>query len=208
MTFVNIILLSAAAAITWWLSGYDSRLTGENKTADLIRRGIRCGLTLFLLVVLINLPRSIDSAPLLLLIVGLFALIWAHCLAEMGAGWFHRLVDPEDKGEFDPNQSARNMDRVASLIKNGRNEEAVQLCEMLKQSGDANVLVLETLLARANIHQERPKKIEAAARCAPTAVAGKIRRSEDNFELDAGGKSLKCRRGTDVDTALRARFTA
>jgi tetratricopeptide (TPR) repeat protein len=196
MTFVNIILLSAAAAITWWLSGYDSRLTGENKTADLIRRGIRCGLTLFLLVVLINLPRSIDSAPLLLLIVGLFALIWAHCLAEMGAGWFHRLVDPEDKGEFDPNQSARNMDRVASLIKNGRNEEAVQLCEMLKQSGDANVLVLETLLARANIHQERPNKPK------PLVEAHHLRSQGKFDEAETILSSMLAKNPSNADAAL------
>jgi tetratricopeptide (TPR) repeat protein len=155
---LNIILLSVAAAIAWWLSGFDSRVTGENKKADFIHRGIRCGSTLFLLAILVNLPRSIVIMPLLLLIVGLLALIWTGCVTELCAGWFHRLVDPEDKREFDPNQSARNMDMVASLIKNGRNEEAAQLCEMLKESGDANVMVLETLLARNGIQFESAKK--------------------------------------------------
>ena len=33
---LNIILLSVATAIAWWLSGYDTKLTGENKKKDLI----------------------------------------------------------------------------------------------------------------------------------------------------------------------------
>jgi tetratricopeptide (TPR) repeat protein len=155
---LNIILLSVAAAIAWWLSGYDLRLTGENEKADLLRRGIRCGLTLFLLGVLVSLPRSIAIMPLLFLIVGLLALTWTGCVTELCAGWFHRLVDPEDKREFDPNQSARNMDMVASLLKRGQNEEAMQLCAVLKESGDANVLVLETLLARSGIRFENDRK--------------------------------------------------
>jgi len=155
---LNIILLTAAAAIAWWLSGFDSRLTGENVKADLLRRGIRCGLTLFLLAILFSLPYSIASAPPMFLIAGLMAIIWAGCLTELGARCFHRLVDPEDKREFDPHQSARNMDMVASLLKSGRHEEAAQLCATLKNSGDANILVLETLLARSGIQFENDRK--------------------------------------------------
>ena len=50
------------------------------------------------------------------------------------------------------------MDMVASLLKRGQNEEAAQLCASLKESGDANILVLETLLARSGIHFENDRK--------------------------------------------------
>jgi hypothetical protein len=196
MIILNIILLTVAAAIAWWLSGFDPRVTGENKKADFIHRGIRCGSTLFLLAILVSLPRSIAVMPLLLLVVGLLALIWTGCVTELCAGWFHRLVDPEDKREFDPNQSARNMDMVASLIKNGRNEEAVQLCEMLKESGDANVLVLETLLARNGIRFESAKKPR------PLTEAHRLR-SEGKFdEAAAVLNSMLAENPSNVDAAL------
>src|ERR1039458_8881348 len=115
MIILHIILLSVSAATAWWLSGFDSRVTGENKKADLIRRGIRCGLTILLLAILVSLPYSIASAPPMFLIAGLMAVTWAGCLTELGARCFHRLVDPEDKREFDPHQSTRNLDMVASL---------------------------------------------------------------------------------------------
>jgi tetratricopeptide (TPR) repeat protein len=193
---LDIILLSVAAAIAWWLSGFDSRLTGESGKADLMRRGIRCGSTLFLLVILFSLPYSIASAPPMLLIVALLALIWTGCITELGARFFHRLVDPEDKREFDPHQSARNMDMVASLLKGGRHEEAAQLCATLKESGDANILVLETLLARSGIqfeHDRKPKPLTEAYHL----------RSQGKFdEAAAVLNSLLAENPSNVDAAL------
>jgi tetratricopeptide (TPR) repeat protein len=193
---LNIILLSVAAAIAWWLSGYDSRLTGENEKADLMRRGIRCGLTLFLLAILFSLPYSIASAPPMFLIVALLALIWTGCVTELGARFFHRLVDPEDKREFDPHQSARNMDMVASLLKSGRHEEAAQLCATLTESGDANILVMETLLARSGIQFENDRKPK------PLTDAYRLR-SEGKFdEAAAVLNSLLAENPSNVDAAL------
>jgi hypothetical protein len=101
------------------------------------------------------------------LIAGLLALVWTGCLTELGARCIHRLFDPEDKREFDPHQSTRNLDMVASLLKSGRHEEAEQLVETLKESGDANILVMETLLARNGIEFEngqKPKPLTEAYR--------------------------------------------
>ncbi|HUZ08096.1 MAG TPA: tetratricopeptide repeat protein [Candidatus Paceibacterota bacterium] len=193
---MNIILLSAAAAIAWWLSGFDSRLTGESVKADLLRRGIRCGLALFLLAILFSLPYSIASAPPMLLIVGLLALIWTGCVTELGARGFHRLVDPEDKREFDPHQSARNMDMVASLLKSGRHEEAAQLCAALKKSGDANILVLETLLARCGIQFENDRKPK------PLTEAYRLRSEGKYDEAAAILNSLLAENPSNVDAAL------
>ena len=41
-------MLALAALASWWLSGYDAKLTGANEREDFIRRAIRCGITLFL----------------------------------------------------------------------------------------------------------------------------------------------------------------
>ncbi len=196
MPILNIILLLAAAAIAWWLSGYDARVTGENKKADLIRRGIRCGLTILLLAILVSLPYSIASAPPTFLIAGLMAIIWAGCLTELGARTFHHLVDPEDNREFDPHQSARNMDLVASLLKSGRHEEAAQLCEELKKSGDANILVLETMLARSGIQFDSGRKPR------PLVEAHRLR-SEGKFaEAEAILQTLLAENPSSVDAAL------
>jgi tetratricopeptide (TPR) repeat protein len=196
MPYLKIILLLAAAVIAWWLSGFDSRVTGENKKADLIRRGIRCGLTILLLAILVSLPYSIASAPPMFLIAGLMAITWAGCLTELGARCIHRLFDPEDKREFDPHQSARNLDMVASLLKSGRHEEAAQLCERLKRSGDANILVLETMLARSGIQFDNGRKPK------PLVEAHRLR-SEGKFtEAETVLKSLLAENPSNVDAAL------
>jgi tetratricopeptide (TPR) repeat protein len=196
MILLHITLLALAGLTLWRLSGFDPKLTDENKGADLIRRGIRCGVTLLLLAILVSLPRSIASSPALFLTAGLLALFWTGCLTELGAHWFHRLVDPEDKREFDPNQSARNLDRVASLLKDGRHEEAARLCETLKKSGDANVVVLETMLSRAGIPQ-------ASFKIPRPLVEAHRLRSEGKFDAaETILQSLLAENPSNVDAAL------
>jgi tetratricopeptide (TPR) repeat protein len=193
---LNIILLSAAAAIAWWLSGFDTRLTGENNRKDLIRRAVRCGATLVLTGMFCFLPFSMTAIPILLFIIAMLALTWAGCVGELFAGGVHRLIDPDDRRAFDPNQSARNMDMVAHLLKNGRNEEAVQLCAALKKSGDASVLVLETLLARSGIRLEDDRKPK------PLAEAHLLRSLGKFGEAEAILNSLLAQNPSDVDAAL------
>ena len=196
MIFLHVTLWVSAGLMMWWLSGFDSRVTGENKRADLIRRGIRSGLTILLLAILVSLPYSIASEPPMLLIAGLMAVIWTGCLTELGARCFHRFVDPEDKREFDPHESSRNLDAVASLLKSGRHEEAAQLCEALKKSGDANILVLETLLARSGI------QFETGRRQKPLAEAYRLRAEGKFDEAETILKSLLAEKPSDVDAAL------
>ena len=136
----HFVVLVFAGLACWWLSGYDAKVTGGNPRQDLIRRAARCGITLFLVGMLLGLPGALQVMPMLLLIGGMLALTWAGCLAELFARWFHHLVDPADRREFDPNQGLRDLDMIASLVKNGRREEAIQLCQMLKESGDVSVL--------------------------------------------------------------------
>ncbi len=189
---LDIILLSAAAAIAWWLSGFDSRLTGENKKADMFRRILRCVASFVLAVIFFSEPSILG----LLVFPVSIALLWCGCLAEFFSRGFHRLIDSDDRREFDTHQSARNMDMVASLLKYGRHEEAAQLCAALKKSGDANILVLETLLARSGIQFENDRKPK------PLTEAYRLR-SEGKFdEAAALLNSLMAENPSNVDAAL------
>ena len=199
MLFVNIILFVLASLALWWLSGFDPKATGENRKADLIRRTARCLGTVILLWIFFGSDAvrvGYAFIPLILIIPPSLGLLWCGCLAELFARGFHRLVDHADNREYDPNQSARDLDRVASLLKSGRHEEAARLCEALKKSGDANVLVLETMLARTGIRQEGFKQSK------PLAEAHRLR-SEGKFtEAEVILQTLLAENPSNVDAAL------
>ena len=199
MILWNIILAAFTGLMLWWLSGFDPRVTGESRKADLIRRAARCAATVILLLIFFG-PNAVRVGyafiPLILIVPPLLGVLWAGCLAELFARGFHRLVDHPDNREFDPGQGARDLDKVASLLKSGRHEEAAQLCETLKQSGDANILALETMLARAGIPQEGFKQSK------PLAEAHRLR-SEGKFdEAETVLKSLLGENPSNVDAAL------
>jgi tetratricopeptide (TPR) repeat protein len=199
MLLVNIILAALAGLALWWLSGFDPKVTGENRKADSIRRAARCAATVILLCFFFG-PNAVRVGyafiPLLLIVPPLLGVLWAGCLAELFARGFHRLMDHADNREYDPHQSARDLDQVASLLKSGRHEEAAQLCEALKKSGGANILVLETMLARAGIRQDGFKQPK------PLAEAHRLR-SEGKFdEAETVLKSLLAENPSNVDAAL------
>jgi len=140
---MNLFLVGAMACIaafSWWLSGYDSMVTGEDKASDLRRRAIRCGATLLLVA-------AGSTNPLLLLAaIVLIAVIWTGCLSELSARGFHRLVDPEDTRTFDANQTTRDLDTLAALVQRGRNDEAIELCKKLRESPETSTLAIETVM--------------------------------------------------------------
>ena len=197
MILVNIILVVLAGLTLWWLSGFDAKVTGENRKADLRRRVARCAATVILTGIFFGIrPYTYAFIPLILIVPPSLGLLWCGCLAALFARGFHRLIDHPDNREYDPNQGARDLDLVASLLKNGRHEEAVQLCEELKKSGDANILVLETMLARAGIQQEGFKRPR------PLVEAHQLR-SEGKFtEAEAILQSLLVENPSNVDAAL------
>jgi len=199
MILLNIMLLALAATAIWWLSGFDSKVTGENKKADLRRRVARCAATVLLVGILFE-PNAVRAGyafiPLLIIVPPALGLLWCGCLGELFARGFHRLIDHPDNREFDPSQSARDLDMVASLLKNGRHEEAAQLCEALKKSGDANILVLETMLARSGIHFESGRKPR------PLTEAYRLRAEGKLGEAETILKSLLAENPSNVDAAL------
>jgi len=148
---LNLILLFAAiSALTWWLSGYDSQVTGENCAVDIKRRTLRCGITLLLMGLGVGAVCGggrFGGFVFIALVVPL-ALTWSGCLSELCAGLFHRLIDSHDSREFDPKALDRELDRLAELSQQHRFGEAIQLCTKLKESAAGSGLGLDTTLFR------------------------------------------------------------
>lgn len=140
MNLVFIGVVAGTAALSWWLSGYDARVTGEDKGADLRRRALRCGVTLLLAVVSFASPWIFLAATLLI------AVTWAGCLSELFAGGFHRLLEAQDTRPMDPKQSERDLNQLAMLVQSGLNEAAIELCKKLRESGEASALAIEAVL--------------------------------------------------------------
>jgi tetratricopeptide (TPR) repeat protein len=200
--FANIALLAFTAFVSWWLSGYDTKVTGENEREDFIRRAVRCGITLFLVELaflgLWRYWRYDDRAGgMLYLMTSLpLAIIWCGCISELFVSGFQWLIDPEDHREFDPHKSRRDLDTIASLIKNGRKEEAIQLCQMLKESGDVSILALETLLEHLGVRQDNIKTPK------PLIEAYRLRSEGRLNEAEAILNSLLMQNPSNVDAAL------
>jgi tetratricopeptide (TPR) repeat protein len=192
----HLVVLAFVGLAFWWLSGYDAKVTGGNKRQDLIRRAARCGITLLLVGILLRLPGAMQALPILLAIGGMLALVWAGCIAELFARWFHHLVDPADEQEFDPNQGLRDLETIASLIKNGRREEAVQLSRKLRESGDISVLVLETRLEHLGI------KLESVPKPRPLTDAYHLRMQGRFQEAESILKPLLAEDPRNVDAAM------
>ncbi|HLX95866.1 MAG TPA: tetratricopeptide repeat protein [Verrucomicrobiae bacterium] len=198
----NIAVLTLAAVGSWWLSGYDAKLTGANEREDFIRRAIRCGITLFLVELAFwNLWRywrynDQGSGIAYLFIMLPLVALWCGCLSELVAHGFHWLIDPEDHREFDPHSSRPDLDAIAGLIHDGRKEEAIQLCQKLKESGDVNILTLETMLERLGVKPDNVKKPR------PLTEADHLRSQGKWNEAEALLNSLLVEDPSNVDAAL------
>jgi len=186
----NILVLALTAAGAWWLSGFDSRLTREYGWEDLIRRCVRCGITLGLVeMAFYGLWRywRYDDRPSGFLYVATvlpLALFWTGCISEALSHVFHWLIDPQDKRKYDPKKGLRELDAIGDLIRSGRKEEAIALCQALKQTTDFNLPALEMTLEYLGVPQERvgiPK---------PLLEAHRLRLEEKYHEAEAILQSL------------------
>jgi len=139
MNLVFIPVFAGTTALSWWLSGYDTMVTGEDRAADFRRRAMRCGATLLLIA------AGLASPWILISVTVLIAVIWASCVSELFARGFQRLVDPQDTRQFDPRQTAQDLDKLAMLVQNERNDEAIEWCKKLMESGEAT-LAIEAVL--------------------------------------------------------------
>jgi hypothetical protein len=198
----DIVFLIMAGSVSWWLSGYDAKLTGEDLTQDRTRRGLRCGITLLLLEAgfwfMWQFWHYHDGASGVgYLVVTLpLAAVWGSCISEMAARLFNWLIDPDDNREFDPNQSQRDLDAIARLIKHGHKEAAIQLCNRLMESGDVSVLALETTLEHLGMPKSEFKRPN------PLKEASELRRQGKFTEAETVLKGVLLKRPADVDAAM------
>lgn len=199
---INIVVLVFAAAVTWWLSGFDTRLTGDHGRGDFIQRGLRCGISLLLVEAgywcLWRYWRYDDRISGFAYIATLLPqlILWLGCITEMAARGFHSLIDPEDHRPFDPEQSARDLDAVARLIREGRKPEAVDLCRRLKESGEASELAMNTMLERLGVPQP------SARLTTPLKEAGQLRQQGRFQEAELILNSLLLDNPANVDAAM------
>lgn len=199
MIFFLLILAAFAAWAMWWLSGFDAKVTGEDKQHDFKRRLLRCLATAFLMAIFFG-PSAVGIGyafvPLILIVPPLLGVIWASCLAELFARGFHRLIDSDDRREFDLNAHAHAAGQVAELLKRGRREDAAKLVEEMKKAGDASVQVLETMLARAGVEREDFKKPR------PLVEASRLRAKGRFSEAETALLPLLAENPANVDAAL------
>ena len=150
MNLILLIVLAGTAMVGWWLSGYDSRVTGENLAADVFRRLTRIGATVFLIGTAVGglLGNTRFAWFVAVALAVPVAVIWAGCGSEFVARAVHALIDSPGGAAIDPKKLTADLDRLAALFEKGRNEEALKLCTRLVESGEASALAMETMLFR------------------------------------------------------------
>jgi len=152
MILASIVFVVIGTALAWWISGYDTRVTGENPKRDVVRRVVRCFITAVLLAV-----ATLNSYGALFIFV-VIGILWASCGAEFFSQQIHKVIDPEDQRPFDPKETERKLDQLAQLIREGRISDALDLCEKLEESGEASALALEGMTHR--LYQETLESAE------------------------------------------------
>jgi tetratricopeptide (TPR) repeat protein len=179
---IGILLLVGLGA--WWLTGFDKTAGGESKRGYYFTRTLRCLAVVFLSamfgLVLSSSGPVMGGIPFLIIIPVGIALLLRSSLSELFAYGFLGFLDPElhGQGEFDLKKSRRYQDAIGHLIRNGRRDEAIKLCEELKQSGEVDIVTLENVLEFLGVKQNRPMTVKPLVAVAQLRTQGKIADAE------------------------------
>jgi len=164
-------VLAAVAGGTWWLTGIDKTPGGESKRNHHLTRALRCVAVVFLVAIFLGTLGAgglgVGSIPTLIIAPVGIALVLRSSLSELFTHGFLGLLDPAlyDHRQLDPKKAQRYRDAIAHLIHHGHREEAIKLCEELKQSGEVDIGTLESTLEFLGVKPARaPAKplVEAA----------------------------------------------
>jgi tetratricopeptide (TPR) repeat protein len=178
------IILVVTAAMSWWISGYDPKLTGENGNADFLRRCIRCALTLFLMAVgLIGTMFNPQFAGFIAIIIAIpMVVLWMNCLGEALADMFQGLIEsPSPVPESEPDKLMSDLDRLALLSRQGHTKEALKLCAKLMKNGDGSRMAIETMCFRLYgemFEDESLRSYKSLASIQPLLQHGEYREAE------------------------------
>ena len=201
MMLLNILLLLIVTAVTWRLTGMDNTISGESKRDHHFSRALRCVAVVFLAGVLLwfaEQPPSIGSVFALMVLPISIALVLRSSVSEIFTHGFLRMLDPAfyDGREVDLKRSQRHRDNLAYLIHHGKREEAIKLCEELKDSGELDETTLADALEFLGVKQER------AALERPLNQAARLRAAGKFAEAETLLKSLLVKNPADTGAAL------
>ena len=194
MIALNLIVLVAAGLFVWWLTGHDKNISGESKRDNYSYRVARTLGVVLLLALLLWFP-----SPLTLLTVPVFiALLLRSCISEIGAHGFLGFLDPSlhDTREIDLNQKQRYQDTIAHLIHHHRRDEAIQLCEQLKKSGELDLATLESTLEFLGVKPDHAPLVRPVNQAAQLRARGQFAEAEQLL------KSLLVKNPADADAAM------
>jgi tetratricopeptide (TPR) repeat protein len=189
MILLNIGVLAGTALGTWWLTGIDKTVSGESKRDRHLTRAVRCVAVSFLAAVYVWFVEQpgmgFAGIPFLLIIPVSIALILRSSVSELFTHGFIRFLDPtlHDDREFDLNKARRYQDTIAHLIHNGHRDEAIKLCEELKQSGELDIVTLENTLEFLGVKQNRAHVSKPLAEVRQLRLEGKFAEAEQRLKV-------------------------
>ena len=201
MIAINLITLALIGLGVWWLTGIDKTWDGQSKRGRHFTRALRTIAVVFLFFILLQAAEGgggAETVPLLLIIPVGIALILRSSLSEVFAGGFLRLVDPSlhDTREIDPKCAQRHRDNIAYLIHHGKRDEAVKLCEELKQNGELDEVTLAHTLEFLGVKQDFGKVTD------PLHEAGRLRAQGQFTQAEAFLKARLLKHPADSGAAL------
>jgi hypothetical protein len=183
MNLVLIAILIFAAVFFWCLSGYDTKVTGQNRTEDLMRRGIRSGITLVVFGFAADqfLKGGVIEGFIAVLFVLPLAPFWIGCLSELAARGVGTLVDSEDNRKVDLHEVPRQLNQLSEFVRIGRTREAIALSRQLLQSSQVSTAAIETMLFR--LYQDTLN--ERVINAAPHLAEFRQLREQKQFDVAA-----------------------
>jgi hypothetical protein len=122
--------------------------------------------------------------------------IWFGPLSHLGAHVFRLAIDPEDKRSFDPSAEKRVLDGIAELIRTGKKDEAIRVCESLKDSGVVNDATLKLTLEHLGVPQTGGRYLSPMVEVDRLRTAGKLAEAEIVLQ------SLLLKNPADFDAAM------
>ena len=199
-----IILLNLGAlvfmtAFSWWLTGHDKTVSGESKRGHHLTRALRViGVAFLFSLMLFSGALGAGAGPVLMIAPIGMALILRSSLSELFTHGFLGFIDPtlHDRSEFDPKKGQRYLDAISHLIHTGKREEAIKLCEELKESGEVPLATLEHTLEFLGVSQGLGRAVN------PLTEAARLRANGNFVAAENLLKSLLIKNPADDAAAL------
>ena len=163
------IVVGATLLVTWWLSRFDTKLIGDSRWPDVLKRLLRCAFTAGMAEVIYwcfwRYSNKGDTAcglvPIPIILV--LAFLWSGAMGEIISRGFGQLFDSDGRSAYDSAKGEQGLRQLSGLIQEGRRDEAQKLSEKLKKSGDTNIIVLEAMMQHLGVDERHPDREKSLA---------------------------------------------